>query len=84
MEADFGWVIFVALIVLCIMCSLGLAYSIFPDIVIGQMTIWEASASTPSLQFAFYGTVIAVPAILIYTAFIYWVFAGKSKELSYE
>ena len=84
MDADYGWIVFVALIVLCIMCTLGLAYSIFPDVVLGQMTIWEAAASTASLQFAFYGTVIAVPAIFIYTIFIYHVFSGKASELSYE
>ena len=84
MNADYGWIVFVSLIVLCIMSTLGLAYSIFPDVVIGQMTIWEAAASTASLQFAFYGTIIAVPAIFIYTLFIYRVFSGKTTELSYE
>jgi len=84
LDADFGWIIYVALIVLCVMCTLGLAYSIFPDVLLGQMTIWEAAASTESLQFAFYGTVIAVPAIFIYTVFIYRVFSGKTTELSYE
>jgi len=84
LNSDYGWIIFVALIILCSMCTLGLAYSIFPDVVLGQMTIWEAAASTDSLRFSFYGTVIAVPAIFIYTIFIYRVFSGKSEELSYE
>jgi cytochrome d ubiquinol oxidase subunit II len=84
LDADYGWIVFVALIILCVMCTLGLAYSIFPDVVIGQMTIWEAAASTESLQFSFYGTVIAVPSIFVYTVFIYRAFSGKSTELSYE
>ena len=83
-QADYGWVIFVALIVLCIMCSLGLAYSIFPEIVLGKMTIFEAAAARNSLMFAFYGTAIAVPAIFAYTIFIYRVFSGKTTELTYE
>ena len=83
-KADYGWVIFVALIVICIMCSLGLAYSIFPEIVLGKMTIWEAAAARNSLMFAFYGTALAVPAIFVYTIFIYRVFSGKTTELSYE
>lgn len=84
LAADYGWIIYVALIVICVMCALGLGYSIFPDVVIGQLTIWEAAASRDSLKFAFIGTVIAVPGIFIYTVFIYRVFAGKIKTLSYE
>lgn len=84
LAADYGWIVYVSLIVMCVMCALGLGYSIFPDVVIGQLTIWEAAASRDSLQFAFVGTVIAVPGIFIYTVFIYRVFAGKIKMLSYE
>jgi cytochrome d ubiquinol oxidase subunit II len=81
---DYGWVVFVALIVLCVMCAIGLAYSIYPDVIIDKMTIWEAAASRDALMFAFYGTIIAVPGIFLYTVFIYRVFAGKTTELSYE
>lgn len=84
LAADYGWIVYVALVVICVMCALGLGYSIFPDVVIGQLTIWEAAASRDSLMFAFVGTVIAVPGIFIYTVFIYRVFAGKIKSLSYE
>lgn len=77
-------IIFIALIVVCVMCTLGLAYSLFPDIVIGQLDIWESAASRDALKFAFVGTVIAVPAIFAYTVFIYRVFSGKSDMLSYE
>lgn len=84
LAADYGWIVYVSLVVMCIMCALGLGYSIFPDVVISQLTIWEAAASRDSLKFAFVGTVIAVPGIFIYTVFIYRVFAGKIKSLSYE
>ncbi|MCL4140047.1 UNVERIFIED_CONTAM: hypothetical protein GTU68_014495 [Idotea baltica] len=84
LAADYGWIVYVALIVMCVMCALGLGYSIFPDVVIGQLTIWEAAASRDSLKFAFVGTVIAVPGIFIYTVFIYRVFSGKIKTLTYE
>lgn len=84
LSADFGWLVFVLLIVLCVMCAIGLAYSIYPDVVIGKLNIWEAAASRDSLMFAFYGTAIAVPAIFLYTIFIYRVFSGKTTELSYE
>ena len=75
---------FVCMVVMCLMMALGLAYSIFPDIVIGKLDIWESASSTASLEFALIGTVIAVPMILFYTAFIYKIFYGKSQPLSYE
>jgi len=84
LAADYGWLVFVSLITLCIMCALGLGYSIYPYVIIGEMTIWEAAASRDSLMFAFYGTIIAVPGIFLYTVFIYRVFSGKTTELSYE
>lgn len=84
LNADYGWVVFVALIVMCVMCALGLGYSIFPDIVIGKLNIWESAASRDSLMFAFVGTVIAVPAIFCYTVFIYRIFSGKTRDLTYE
>ncbi len=79
-----SWVIFVAIVLICLMASLGLAYSIYPDIIIGEMTIWEASASVSSLLFTLVGIVITLPAILFYTIYVYRVFRGKATELSYD
>lgn len=84
LKAGFGWLIFVALIVICLMSALGLAYSIFPDIVIDKMTIWETASSTESLRFTAVGIAITLPMILIYTVFIYRIFSGKASKLSYE
>ena len=84
LDANYSWVVYCALIVMCVMCALGLAYSIYPDVVIGELSIWQAAAAHESLKFAFVGTVIAVPSILIYTTFIYRVFRGKAEPLSYE
>jgi cytochrome d ubiquinol oxidase subunit II len=66
------------------MAALGLAYSIFPDIIIGQLTIWDAAAATSSLQFTLYGVVIAFPCIILYTIFVYRIFSGKATDLSYD
>lgn len=80
----YGWLAFVALMVVCVLASIGLAYSLFPDIVLGQISIWEAASATESLLFTFWGTIIALPMILGYTVFIYRVFRGKATHLSYE
>jgi len=84
LHAGYGWFIFVALMVICMMAAIGLAYSIYPDIVIGRMTLWEAAAATESLQFIFWGAIVTLPAILGYTVYVHRVFAGKATELSYE
>lgn len=80
----YGWLAYAALSVICVMAGIGLGYSIFPDIVIGRLTIWEAASATESLLFTFWGAIIALPAILGYTVFIYRVFRGKATRLSYE
>ncbi len=76
--------LFVCPVIVCLMAALGLAYSIFPYIIIGQMTIWEAASHTDSLMFTFYGVAVALPCIIAYTIFIYRVFSGKATELSYD
>lgn len=78
------WYVFICPVIICLMAALGLAYSIFPDIIIGQMTIWEAAAHTSALKFTLYGVIIALPCIIMYTIFIYRVFAGKATKLSYD
>lgn len=79
-----GWLLYALTVGICLMASLGLAYSLFPDILIGQMDIWEAAAATNSLLFTLAGVVITVPAIIGYTIFVYRIFRGKATALSYE
>lgn len=83
-EEGKGWVLYAATVAICLLVSLGLGYSLFPDIIIGQMTIWEASASVKSLQFTLFGVALTLPAIIIYTIVIYRVFHGKAADLSYD
>ncbi len=78
------WLLFGGPVFICLMAAIGLAYSIFPDIIIGQLTIWEAAAHTDSLRFVFYGVAITLPCILMYTIFIYRIFSGKAEALSYD
>src|SRR5690606_1981136 len=52
----------------------GLAYSLFPYLVIDRITIWDAAAASESLRFILVGTLVVLPAILLYTIFVYRVF----------
>ena len=79
----YAWLVMVGTILICVMATLGLAYSIFPYVVLDRLTIWDAAAATKSLMFVFYGAAVAVPAILFYTVFVYRVFRGKATALSY-
>jgi cytochrome bd-type quinol oxidase subunit 1 len=42
-----------------------------------QVTVANAAAPDPSLWFLFWGAVIVLPVIAIYTICVYWVFRGK-------
>ncbi len=78
------WQPFAAAVALFVLAFAGLAYSLFPYLVIDRMTYLEAAAAPGSLKFMFYGVVVALPAILGYTAFVYKVFRGRSDELRYD
>ncbi|QWE12111.1 cytochrome d ubiquinol oxidase subunit II [Polynucleobacter sp. AP-Titi-500A-B4] len=77
------WLPFVASVAIYWLAFFGIAYSLFPYIIVNQMTIWQAAASTESLWLIFWGTVFVLPAILIYTLYSYRVFWGKTVPMSY-
>jgi cytochrome d ubiquinol oxidase subunit II len=77
------WLPFLLLILVFVLGFLGLAYSIYPYVVIDRLTIWEASSSPAALKVILVGTCISVPAIAGYTVFSYRVFRGKTGELRY-
>jgi len=62
----------------------GLGVSIFPDLIPGKITIWDAAAPDTSLGFMLAGAVILIPIILAYTAYAYWIFRGKVKDDGYH
>lgn len=61
----------------------GLAYSLFPWLVIDKLTVWQAASSPEALMVIFYGVVVVLPVIIGYTVFAYRVFWGKSTALNY-
>ena len=77
------WLPFMLLILVFVLGFLGLAYSIFPYVVIGQLTIWQAASSPEALKVILIGVCISVTAIAGYTVFSYRVFRGKTSELRY-
>jgi cytochrome bd ubiquinol oxidase subunit II len=82
-EAGYGWVVFASTVLIFVLAFLGLAYSLYPYIVIDRLTIWQAAADAKSLMFIFVGVAITLPAIIVYTIFMYRVFWGRARELTY-
>jgi len=63
---------------------IGLAISMWPDVIPGRVSIWQAAAPESSQMFMLVGAAVLIPLILIYTAWSYWVFRGKVGEEGYH
>jgi len=77
------WLPFVLVVAVFLLGAFGLAYSLYPYVVMDRLTIWQAASATESLAVIAIGCAVTVPAILGYTVFAYRVFWGKARELSY-
>lgn len=78
-----SWLPFACAAGIYLCAFLGLAYSLYPYLVVDRVTIYDAAASTDALRLILLGAVITLPAILAYTVFAYRVFWGKATELAY-
>lgn len=67
-----------------LLCFVGLGISVFPYVVPGAVTIWDAATDRSSQIFMLWGTGIVLPMILGYTAWSYWVFRGKVRAEGYH
>jgi cytochrome d ubiquinol oxidase subunit II len=63
---------------------LGLVMSMWPDLIPGSVSIWEAAAPPQSQWFMLPGALVLMPIILTYTAWAYWVFRGKVAHEGYH
>ena len=61
----------------------GLAYSLFPYLIVDRMTIWQAAAAPESLKIILVGALVVLPVIAAYTVYSYRVFWGKASTLRY-
>ena len=77
------WLPFVLLVAVFLLGALGLAYSLYPFVVMDRLTVWQAASATESLVVIGIGCAVTVPAIAGYTVFSYRVFRGKTGELKY-
>ena len=66
------------------LCLVGLAVSMWPDVIPGRVTIWDAAAPERSQIFMLIGVAITMPLIIGYTGWAYWVFRGKVGSDGYH
>ena len=83
-EPEPDWMPFAAAVAIFVLSFAGLAYSLFPFVVIDRMTIWEAAAHPSALGFMLAGVVIVLPFLIAYTVFAYRVFRGKARAGLYD
>lgn len=82
-RAGYAWLVMAGTILMCVMATLGLAYSLYPYILLDRLSIWEAAAAPSSLRFVLIGVVLVIPFTIAYTIFVYRIFRGKATDLSY-
>lgn len=63
---------------------LGLAYSIYPFVVIDRLTIWDAAAHPSALRVLLFGSALVLPFIAAYSILSYRIFRGKAKADLYD
>jgi cytochrome d ubiquinol oxidase subunit II len=71
---------FLGAVAIYVLAFAGLAYSLFPYVIIDRMTIWQAAAHESALKFVLVGAVLVLPFIAGYTIYVYRLFGGKTKD----
>ena len=71
-------------IALFFMGMAGVGFTIWPNVVPPDLTIWDAAAPMRSQIFMLVGVAITMPFILGYTFWAYWVFRGKVGHEGYH
>ena len=69
---------FVFAIALFLLGYLGIGISLWPNILPPALSLWEAAAPRSSQAFLLVAVAMALPMVLIYTAYAHWVFRGKA------
>ncbi|WP_299866364.1 cytochrome d ubiquinol oxidase subunit II [uncultured Hoeflea sp.] len=62
----------------------GLAWSFYPYVVPGRITIAEAASAPESLAIILVGTLFVLPVITGYSIWAYRIFGGKAVDLRYD
>lgn len=78
------WQPFAGAVAIFALAFAGLAYSVFPYVVIGWLTVWQAAAHPAALKVVLAGVALVLPFLIGYTVFAYRVFRGKAQAGLYD
>lgn len=81
--ARWDWTPFAGAAALFALGFAGFAYSFYPWIIPGRMTIFEAASAPESLIIILVGACVVMPVIIAYSALAFTVFRGKAEALRY-
>lgn len=70
---------FLCSIGLIVLMQGGLAFSLFPYLILDDMTLWDGAASTPSLKLAIMGASVGIPVALVFNLFAYRSVFGQAR-----
>jgi len=73
-------VAFAMTVVFFLAAFLSLGVTFWPYMIPYSITVANAAAPDASLRFLFYGGVVVLPVIAVYTIGVYWVFRGKVRK----
>ena len=65
---------------LFLLSFLGLAVSLWPNVIPPDISLWDAASPPETQDFLLVGMVFLMPTILFYTVYSYYVFRGKVNE----
>lgn len=75
---------FLVTIGLFTLLCLGFAFSIWPYILPYNITIWQGAAASRSQSLLLVGALLVVPIMLVYVAYSYYIFRGKTDIEGYR
>jgi cytochrome d ubiquinol oxidase subunit II len=75
-----GWLPFVSCVCLFLLMLTGLAYSLFPYLVLDDVTIWDGAAAPESLRLVLAGAAICLPIVLVFNILAYRTVFGRERE----
>jgi cytochrome d ubiquinol oxidase subunit II len=78
------WQPFAGAVAIFTLAFAGLAYSLFPWVVLDRLTIWQASAHPSALRFVLWGIAFVLPFVIGNALLSYRIFSGKAREALYH
>ena len=72
------WTAFAGAVTIFVLAFAGLAYSLFPYVLMDRLTIWQAASHPSALKMSLIGVLVVLPFLVGYTIFAHRVFRGKA------